>query len=176
MGNQGTSCIKLSPFTAIKTDVRGTEELLAEIAAVLQQPVAVSEVRSSVMRLAGVPESAYAVERGGDRLRVLPRWQVTLDLVARLNRLAPTVAIIPSGKHPHSFMGCSTKNCSSTLLPINIIHLCQCGVRICWPLALRRSMTRESNKCCLVLREIDQGTMSVRGGDQRCDALRTVRI
>ena len=63
----------------------------------MQRPVAVSKARSAIMRLAGVPEAAFAVERGGDRLRVLPRWQVTLDLVANLNRLEPTVAIVPSG-------------------------------------------------------------------------------
>ena len=73
------------------------EELLAQIAAALQRPVAVSAARGAIMRLAGAPESAFEVKKGGERLRLLPRWQVTAELVATLNRARPTVAIILSG-------------------------------------------------------------------------------
>ena len=85
------------------------EELLAEIAAARGQPVGLTSVRSAIMRLAGVPESAFQVERGGPHsLRVLPRWQLKPDLVARLNRVTPTVAIIPSGHPPSCLTVCLT--------------------------------------------------------------------
>lgn len=73
------------------------EELLAEIAAAVGCPVAVSEVRSHIMRLAGVPESAFTLEQGDDRLRLMPRSQLTLKRLAELNRVTPTMAIVASG-------------------------------------------------------------------------------
>lgn len=77
------------------------EELLAEISAAVGCPVAVSEVRSHIMHLAGVPKSAFTLEQGGDRLRLMPRSQVTLTQLAELNRVTPTMAIVASGALSH---------------------------------------------------------------------------
>ncbi len=74
------------------------EDLLAAVAHACGTPISVPQERLLAVELAGLPTALFTTSTAREqRLRLLPRWMATMQMVARLNRGRPTVAIIASG-------------------------------------------------------------------------------
>ncbi|KAK9824348.1 hypothetical protein WJX72_009600 [[Myrmecia] bisecta] len=76
-------------------DSLGKEELLCAIASSMRTRIGVLPDRMKPFQLLGLPQHVTAADDSA-RIHVLPKWQVTAQLLATLNRVKPTVGIIPS--------------------------------------------------------------------------------
>ena len=87
-------------------------------------PISVPRERLLAVELAGLPAALFTTSTARERrLRLLPRWMATLQMVAKMNRGRPTVAIVASGdKNPRTFQGGMLE---AGLLPLNqLLYLC----------------------------------------------------
>ena len=61
-------------------------------------PISVPRERLLAVELAALPAALFTTSTAHEqRLRLLPRWMATVQMVAKLNRGRPTVAIVASG-------------------------------------------------------------------------------
>ncbi|KAK9821126.1 hypothetical protein WJX81_003508 [Elliptochloris bilobata] len=77
-------------------DSLGKEELLAAVAAATGLPVCIPPERFAAVRLLGLPQRLFTTDPAATRLSALARHRVSVRAVAELNRLRPTLVVLPS--------------------------------------------------------------------------------
>ena len=100
------------------------EDLLAAVAHACSTPISVPQERLLAVELAGLPAALFTTSTAREqRLRLLPRWMATLQMVAKLNRGRPTVAIVASGdRNPSTFQAAMLRG--GLLTADRLLHLC----------------------------------------------------
>ncbi|KAK9785107.1 hypothetical protein WJX73_010661 [Symbiochloris irregularis] len=84
----------------IGVDLLGKEELLAAIAHNLEVQIAVSEDRLKTCHLMGLPSHLFTTNAEATTVRTISRRSAGLKTVARLNRMHPTLCVVPTGWQP----------------------------------------------------------------------------
>ncbi|KAL0027124.1 hypothetical protein WJX79_008077 [Trebouxia sp. C0005] len=87
-------------------DSLGKEDMLAAIAHATGTPVGVAAERLITVSIAGLPMELFTTDMSSTRIRALPKWMVTVEMIAKLNRSRPTMGVIPTG---FACLGTNTK-------------------------------------------------------------------
>lgn len=87
-------------------DMLGKEDLLIFLAEALKSKIWIWPERLRTVRLLGLPD-IFTTDTTATRIRAVPRYSISLETLHMLNKIRPTIAVIPSG------LSCLRKNWST---------------------------------------------------------------